>query len=252
MSAKLVSVAPQTHSMRRRFSPWGLLVVASLMALIAGATVLVAWWLDSSRTATVTYAVPGKLLGIELRVQSGNVTIVGGSHSGVSVSRSDHSVYGHGPREQRRVRLGNLRLVSSCPELVFGSCASNFRIEVPDNVSISVQAEHGTVRLEGYQGSANITTIAGSISAEGYCGLVLGATSASGNISVGTSCSPERLALFSDSGSVDVTVPAGHYRIHANSQSGSSHVIGLINDAGAPWDIEAVSNSGKVTVAAGT
>ena len=252
MSAKRVSAASQTRTMLRRFSPWALLVVGSLMALIAGATVLAAWWLDSSRTATVAYAVPGELLGIELRVQSGNVTIVGGSRSGVSVSRSDHSVYGHGPREQRRVRLGNLRLVSSCPVLVLGSCASNYRIEVPDNVSISVRAERGTVRLEGYQGLANITTNAGSISAEGYCGLVLGATSASGNISVGTSCSPERLALFSDSGSVAVTVPAGHYRIHANSQSGSSRVSGLVNDAGAPWDIEAVSNSGKVTVAAGT
>ena len=152
--------------MLRRFSPWALLVVGSLMALIAGATVLAAWWLDSSRTATVAYAVPGELLGIELRVQSGNVTIVGGSRSGVSVSRSDHSVYGHGPREQRRVRLGNLRLVSSCPVLVLGSCASNYRIEVPDNVSISVRAEHGTVRLEGYQGLANITTNAGSISAD--------------------------------------------------------------------------------------
>ena len=252
MRVKLVSAAPRTRTTLRRFSPWALLVVGSLMALIAGATVLAAWWLDSSRTATVAYAVPGELLGIELRVQSGNVTIVGGSRSGVSVSRSDHSVYGHGPREQRRVRLGNLRLVSSCPVLVLGSCASNYRIEVPDNVSISVRAEHGTVRLEGYQGLANITTNAGSISAEGYCGLVLGATSASGNISVGTSCSPERLALFSDSGSVAVTVPAGHYRIHANSQSGSSHVIGLVNDAGAPWGIEAVSNSGKVTVAAGS
>ena len=250
MNVKVVSAASGTRTTVRRFSPWALLVVGSLMALVAGAAVLAAWWLGSSRTATVGYAVPGKLLGIELRVQSGNVTIVGGSHSGVSVSRSDHSVYGHGPREQRSVRLGNLRLVSSCPVLVLGSCASNYRIEVPDNVSISVRAEHGTVRLEGYQGSANITTDAGSISAESYCGLVLGATSASGNISVGTSCSAERLALFSDSGSVAVTVPAGHYRIQANSQSGSSHVIGLVNDAGAPWDIEAGSNSGTVTVAA--
>src|SRR5664279_2657322 len=97
MSAKRVSAASQTRTMLRRFSPWALLVVGSLMALIAGATVLAAWWLDSSRTATVAYAVPGELLGIELRVQSGNVTIVGGSRSGVSVSRSDHSVYGHGP-----------------------------------------------------------------------------------------------------------------------------------------------------------
>ena len=85
MSVELVSVASETRTARRalrRFSPWALLVGGSLMVLIAGAAVLAAWWLDSSRTTTVAYAVPGTLLGIELRVQSGDVTIVGGSRTG--------------------------------------------------------------------------------------------------------------------------------------------------------------------------
>ena len=128
----------------------------------------------------------------------------------------------------------------------------DYLIEVPDNVSINVRAEHGDVSLEGDQGSADITTNAGSIPVEGYCGLVLAATAASGSISVGTSCSPARLALFSDSGSVAVTVPAGNYRIDAASQSGNSRISGLVNDAGAPWNIQALSNSGNVTVAADT
>ena len=150
MSVELVSAASEPRTTRRtlrRFSPWALLVVGSLMAVIAGAAVLAAWWLASSRTTTVAYAAPRTLLGIKLRVQSGNVTIVGGSQAGVSVSRTDHSVFGHGPREQRLVRLGILHLVSSCPALVLGSCVSNYLIEVPDNVSINVRAEHGAVRL---------------------------------------------------------------------------------------------------------
>src|ERR1039458_4114817 len=193
MSVELVSAAsePRTTSRTlRRFSPWALLVVGSLMAVIAGAAVLAAWWLASSRTTTAAYAVPGTLLGIELRVQSGNVTIVRGSQGAVLVSRTDHSGYGHGPREQRLVRLGILHLVSSCPVLVLGSCVSDYLIEVPDNVSINVRAEHGAVRVEGYQGSANITTNAGSITVEDYCGLVLAAAAARGSIGVGTSCSP--------------------------------------------------------------
>ena len=251
MSVELVSAVSERRTAReilRRFSPWALLVCGSLMVLIAAAAVLAVWWLESSRTTTVVYTVPGTLLGVELRVQSGDITIVGGGR--VSVSRSDHSVFGHGPRERRLVRSGTLHLVSTCPVLILGSCASNYRIEVPNNVSITVRAEQGAVRLEGYQGSANLKTNAGSISVEGYCGLVLGATSASGNIRVGTSCSPSRLALFSARGSVAVTVPAGRYRINADSRSGSSRVSGLVSDAGAPWDIEALSNSGNVTVAA--
>jgi Toastrack DUF4097 len=255
MSVELVPVASEPRTARRplrRFSPWALLVVGSLMAVIAGAAVLAAWWLASSRTTNVAYALPRTLLGIEVRVQSGNVTIVGGSHSGVSVSRTDHSVYGHGPREQRLVRLGILHLVSSCPVLVLGSCVSNYLIEVPDNVSIKVRAEHGAVRVQGYQGTADITTNAGSITVEGYCGLVLAAASTSGSIRVGTSCSSERVALFSDSGSIAVTVPAGNYRIDAASQSGNSRISGLVNNANAPWNIQALSNSGNITVAADT
>jgi hypothetical protein len=255
MSVELVSAASEPRTTRRwlrRFSPWALLVVGSLIAVIAGAAVLAAWWLASSRTTTAAYAVPGTLLGIELRVQSGNVTIVRGSQTAVLVSRTDHSVYGHGPREQRLVRLGILHLVSSCPGLVLGSCVSDYLIEVPDNVSINVRAEHGAVHVEGYQGSANITTNAGSITVEGYCGLVLAAASTSGSISVGTSCSAERLALFSGSGSIAVTVPPGSYRIDAASQSGNSRISRLVNDAAAPWNIQAISNSGNVTVAADT
>ena len=219
------------------------------MVLIAGAAVLAVWWLESSRTTTVAYTVPGTLLGIELRVQSGDVTIVGGSRGcrlAVATTRS------MGTDRVSSVSFGAGPCISSrrCPVLVLGSCASNYRIEVPNNVSITVRAEQGAVRLEGYQGSANLRTNAGSISVEGYCGLVLGATSASGSIRVGTSCSPSRLALFSASGSVAVTVPAGHYRINADSRSGRSRVSGLVSDAGAPWDIEALSNSGNVTVAA--
>ena len=151
MSVELVSAASDTRTARRtlrRFSPWALLVVGSLVVLVAGAAVLAALWLGSSRTTTVAYAVPGTLLGIEVRVQSGDVTVVGGSRTGVSVTRSDHSVYGHGPREQRLVRSGVLHLGSSCPVLVLGSCASNFRIEVPDNVPITRarRARHGPPR----------------------------------------------------------------------------------------------------------
>src|ERR1019366_10764676 len=139
MSVELVSSASEPRTTRRtlrRLSPWALLVGGSLIAVIAGAAVLAAWWLASSRTTTVAYALPRTLLGIELRVQSGNVTIVGGSQAGVSVSRTDQSVYGHGPREQRLVRLGILHLVSSCTVLVVGSCVSNYLIEDPVTVSI--------------------------------------------------------------------------------------------------------------------
>lgn len=252
VTTELVDSTNVRLSRRRRLSPWTVLVTGSFALLLAGALLLGIWWLASSRTKSAAYYTgPAARTGIEVNVQSGDVTIVGGSQVGVFVNRTDRSVFGHGPREQVFLRGGILHLVSSCPALVVGSCISNYRLNVPDDVPISVRAEHGNISLDGYRGSADIATDHGAISVEGYCGFVLGAASASGNVTVNAACSPERLILRSDSGTITATVPTGDYQINASSSSGSAHVYGLVNDNGAPWDIQALSNSGNVTVTSG-
>ena len=66
-----------------------------------------------------------------------------------------------------------------------------------------------------------------------------------------SACSPERLTLRSDSGDVAATVPSGDYRIQAASGAGDTTVRGLTDDDGAPWAIEALSNTGDVNLTAG-
>ena len=251
-----VAAPPEVRTRRRAVAglvtPWALLVLGSASLLVAAAALIGGWWLASRGETNTAYTVPGALLGIELHIQSGDVTIFGGGQTGVSVVRTDRFAFGHRPRERRSVAHGILRLSTSCPALVVGSCSSSYRIELPDNVPISVRDEDGSVHVESYHGSADIATNTGDITVEGYCGFVLGAASAGGDVTVGTSCSPERLVLRSGSGSVDATVPAGNYRINAVSNGGRARVLGLVADNGAPWDIEALSNSGNVTVSAGT
>lgn len=203
-------------------------------------------FVSTASTFTSALRWPGSLMGVELRVDSGDVTVVGGSQGGVTVFHSDRSAFGHGPRQRLSVSGNVLRVTSTCPKLVLGRCAASYRIGVPDNVPISIRAEAGNVKLEGYHGSADIATNAGSITVEGYCGFVLGAASASGNVSVSSACSPERLRLRSDSGDVTATVPAGNYRIEAASNGGPTITHGLNNDNGAPWAIQAQSNTGAI------
>jgi putative adhesin len=229
-------------------SPWGWLVAGSVAVLGAAGILLGALWLSSMKTTTAFTHLPGSVLGIELRVQSGDVTIVGGSQRGVSISHSDRSAFGHAARERRSLHDGIAQISSTCPQLVLGSCASDYRIDVPNNIPLSIRVENGAVHLTGYHGSADIATNTGAITVQGYCGFVLGAASASGDVSVSADCSPERLALRSDSGNVSVLVPAGSYRLQAASTSGSTTIKGVTNDDGAPWAIQALSNSGAVTV----
>jgi Toastrack DUF4097 len=255
VSAESVPVAHRGRpplSGPRRVTPWGLVLVGSAATLLIAGAVLGALWLSSSKTRTVSSELPSSLRGIELHVESGDVAIVGGSQTGVSIATVEHSVFGHDPQERRSLRAGILQIASGCPRMVIGSCSASYRIDVPNNVPISIRTEHGNVRLDGYRGSADIATDTGRISVEGYCGFVLGAASASGDVSVSTACSPERLALRSGSGDVSATVPPGNYRIQAASSTGATSVRGLVDDGGAPWVIQALSNTGNIGLSAGS
>ncbi len=235
----------------RNLSVWPLVLVGSAAVLVTAAAVLAALWLSSAKTDATSSHLPASLLGIELRVQSGDIAVVGGSQNGVSITASKHSVFGHGPVQHRSLHGGILQISSTCPRLVVGSCSASYRLAVPNDVPISIRAEHGNIRLDGYRGSADVATDSGAIRVEDYCGFVLGAASASGDVTVSSACSPERLTLRSDSGDVSATVPSGDYRIQAASSSGDTSVRGLTDDDGAPWAIEALSNTGDVSLSSG-
>ena len=134
--------------------------------------------------------------------------------------------------------------------MVVGSCSASYRIDVPNDVPISIRTERGDIRLDGYRGSADIATDTGAINVEGYCGFVLGAASASGDVTVSTASSPERLTPRSDSADVPATVAPGNHGIQAASNAGSTGVRGLIDDGGARWATQALSNMGDVSLSA--
>jgi Toastrack DUF4097 len=249
-----VSTEPVEESAqsRLRVRLWPLLVALSLVLVLGGTAVFAAFWLLSGRTKTTSYTVHGSLTGVQIHVVSGDVVVLGGTQGAVAVRRTDRSTFGHGPVEWRQ-RVGQrLQIASTCPRLVVGACAATYRVAVPDNVPVSVRTNDGTIRVEGYRGSASLTTRNGAISVEAFCGYTLRATTIRGNVSVVTSCSPQRLEVRSTSGNVSATVPVGQYRIEASSRGGPGIVRGLTSDPTAPWEIQASSTRGDVTVQAGS
>jgi DUF4097 and DUF4098 domain-containing protein YvlB len=95
-----------------------------------------------------------------------------------------------------------------------------------------------------------ISTGEGAIAASGFCGFLLSANSDSGGIRAISECSADRLELRSRSGDVRAVVPSGRYQIDAESESGVSRVRGLTDAPDAPFQIEALSGSGDVSVEA--
>jgi hypothetical protein len=245
--------APPQRPPRARPSSWTAIVVVSAALLLAAALLLGALWWTSQSTSSTSYTaqLPSTLLGIELEVAEGDVEIVGGASREVFVSRVDSSAFGHTPTEQRFVANGVLRLESGCPELVIGACASDYRLTVPDRVPLRIVAVHGDVRVTGYRGSGVLSTRDGSVTVDAYCGSILDVTAGSGSIDVRLTCAPQRLTMRTGSGDMTARVPLGQYSIDAETLDGDVTLEGLADDPAATPRIQALSNSGDVTLEAG-
>src|SRR5690606_17559800 len=137
------------------------------------------------------------------------------------VRRVDRFAFGAPSHETRTVDNGEVTIVSRCPKQVLGSCRASYRLAIPDNVPVEIETTSGTVRLSGVRASVQAVTREGDISAAGFCGFSLDATSDSGRVAAVSECSPDRLELRSRSGDVRAVVPTGRYQVNAQSGSGS-------------------------------
>ncbi|MGZ4383160.1 MAG: DUF4097 family beta strand repeat-containing protein [Gaiellaceae bacterium] len=243
---------PSRWRRSRRLSPWGLTVACSFGVLALAAAAMGAMRLTMTSSSSSTVSIGAELTRVELNVERGNVTVLGGGNpSPVVLRHHDHSAFGHGPIQLRTVRDGVLSVSSSCPTVLLGSCSSDYQLIVPDNVPVTVRAGDGGITLDAYHGSAELETGGGPIRVVAFCGFELDAKTSAGDIDVGASCSPQELRLLSSSGDITAVVPPGRYQIEAASSSGVTHPLrGLTSERGAPWSIQAISNSGDVSVEA--
>jgi hypothetical protein len=239
-----------THGRRQR-STWAWLVTASASIVALVTVALAIWWVASSEKRVTAYSVRGSLTAISLDLGSSDAEIVGGRDEPVvDVRRTDSFAFDRPAAARREVDDGTLRLRSRCPRIVLGSCAASYRLEVPNNVPVTIRTGSGDVRLNGFRGSARIDTGTGDIDADAYCGFVLRAQAESGNVSATASCAPERLELRTQTGRVRAVVPAGRYRIDADSDEGEHRVRGLTAADDAPFQILALSRTGDVLLEA--
>jgi hypothetical protein len=226
---------------------WWFLVAACALMLVSVAVALMVAWLMTRETRTTSYRVLGDLAGIRLDVGDADVEIAGGA-TAVEVRRVERFAFGEPPEERRTSDGGRFTLVSRCPDQVLGGCQTVYRLTVPDNVPIEIETGSGSVTLSGVRASVQASTESGAIAATAFCGFSLRATSDSGAVGAAAECSADRLELRSRSGDVHAVVPNGRYQIDAQSDSGSTRVSGVTGVEDAPFQIQALSTDGDVTV----
>jgi hypothetical protein len=240
---------PEPSDAPGRAAAWWWLVTISVVILVVVAATLAIWWAASRETRTTSYRVLGDLSGIRLDLGDADVEIDGGA-TAVEVRRVDRFAYGAPSDERRTVEDGTLIITSRCPDQVLGSCRASYRLTVPDNVPLEIETTGGSVRVSRVRASVQINSDKGKIEATGFCGFLLRASSDTGAVSAASECSADRLELRSRTGDVHATVPAGRYQIDAQSDSGTTRIRGLSDSDDAPFQIQALSTSGDVTVEA--
>jgi Putative adhesin len=232
-----------------RVSPWGRVVAISALLVVGGAVALAIGAFASTRERIVSYPVHGSLRGVAFDLADGGIVIVGGGRrDSVTVERSERYAFGHDAQSRRWVQDGVFRVRSRCPAALMGRCRVSYRVTVPDNLPIEVRTGSGSVRMSSYRGSATLSTGSGDIQVAGFCGFSLDARAGSGDVAARTACSPPKLSLRANSGSVNAQVPSGTYEVDAESASGSEHVSGVRATEQSPFSITALSGSGDVTV----
>jgi hypothetical protein len=228
---------------------WWWLVAASALVLVVVAVVLVVWSARSHETVETKYRILGDVSGLRLELGDADVEIDGGA-SAIEVRRVDDYSFDAPSEELRDVENGTVSVVSRCPEQVLGSCKVSYRLTVPDNVPLEIETSGGSVDVGGVRASVQITTESGAIRATGFCGFSLQAVSDTGDVSTASECSADRLELRSRTGDVHAVVPAARYTVDAQSDTGDVRTRGVTSTDDAPFQIQALSTDGDVTIEA--
>jgi hypothetical protein len=230
---------------------WHAVVAASAVVVALAVLLTGVGWLTSLGSRTVSYSVTATLSRVDVQLGSGQAEIVGSTSPALQVRHTDSDSFGHSARERRWVAGGVLHIVSRCPRIVLGSCSASYEIAVPQGVAVRVRTGSGSIRMDGFNGDANLGTRSGDVDIAAYCGFHLAATSESGSLHVTAACPTQSLRLQTGSGDAAALVPPGHYRIAAISGVRRETVSGVKNDPGAVFTIDVSSASGAVAVEGG-
>jgi hypothetical protein len=197
---------------------------------------------------------------------TGSVTIVGADTDEISVEAE----VSEGLRRtgfRREVVGSTLELHGSCPVIGSMWCRVTYRIEVPRDLAIEVDADDGRVgvsnvdgdlRIESDNGSIELSDVSGAITVDSDNGRISGrnlissvtnASSSNGRIELSYSEPPDTVTASGDNGSIEVVVPDIEigYDVTADTSNGGEDIL-VTNNPDSPYKIALETDNGSITV----
>lgn len=197
------------------------------LAVLGGAVYGAAQALEENETHRDV--ISGAVDHVVIKAESGDIDIVPGKGS-VDIERTDHYVL-DSPDETRTLDHGVLTIESECDSVLAPFCATDYRVTVPEGVTVDVRTYVGDVDVEGITGR--------EVEARAYVGDVHVDAARKGDVTVRTNV-----------GDVDVELPRGTYAVDSDTAVGDSDLDGVISSDGARHEIDARADVGSVDVTA--
>jgi hypothetical protein len=198
-------------------------VLAGLAGAVYGATQA----FDTTKTDTQTFSQPVEHVVIE--VDAGDLEVAQGDRT-IEVRETRHYLF-DSPELSRSVEDGVLTLRGECDGVLFAVCETDYRVEIPEGVTVELR------------------THAGDIEAEGIDARRIDARSNVGDVRIEATRRAD-VEARTNVGDVEVRTPAGTYDVDADTDVGDTDLAGIVSYDRARCTLQARTNVGDVDVAA--
>jgi hypothetical protein len=202
-------------------------ITCAAIAVTGGGIYAAAETLETTKTNETS--VDRSVNRIVVKVDAGDIEFVRGGRA-VEIRETKSYVF-DSPDVSRRIEHGVLTIEAECEGPASMFCNTDYRIEVPDDVSVEARTYVGDIESDGIA--------ARRIEARGYVGDVQIDAARKGDIDARTNV-----------GDIDIEVPRGIYDIDADTEMGDSDIDGPSDSDRARHVIDARSDVGTVNITA--
>jgi hypothetical protein len=205
---------------------------------------------------------------LDIRVHTGNVTVIADRTAGVVVDGNGKRGLVRGKHSETVSADGStLQLRSNCPSLTIGWCALSYTIHIPADIDLHANSDNGTLRIDGMKGNIQIQSSNGAVRINNSAGDVQVSTD-NGNVRIIDSKSrivhvdtdnggvrttfisvPQDVQVQTDNGNVVVQVPHTDDRFHVETKTDNGSVKNdLGNDTRSDRLVDAQTDNGNITL----
>jgi len=228
-------------------TPRLVLLLTGVLVVVCGVAVGVSVALTQERTTTATIA--QHIERVVVRADTGHVNLSGSEGSRVVVREKLRWMW-RKPHVSTSVEGSTLTVSAECPGTsTLNRCKADLDLAIPFDADVVVRGDSGDISAERLAGHLELTTDSGDVAGRDLNPATAKATTDAGNVDLEFATQPVSVHANSDSGDVDVTVPAGgEYRVDATTTAGDVKVEGILRNDHAGRTITATADAGDVTV----